>query len=68
MTYWFEVEDGRLVFRDRYGDGVALQPLYPDAFGQASRTFIFRRDETGRVSQASLSEGRVWDLRFERVD
>ncbi|MYC88268.1 MAG: beta-lactamase family protein [Gemmatimonadales bacterium] len=68
VTYWFEVEDGRLMFRDRYGDGAALEPLYPDAFSQESRTFIFRRDETGRVSQASLSEGRVWDLRFERVE
>ncbi|MCY3698877.1 MAG: serine hydrolase [Gemmatimonadetes bacterium] len=68
VTYWFEVEDGRLVLRDRYGDGSALEPLYADAFGQGSRTFIFRRDETGRVSQASLSEGRVWDLRFERVE
>ncbi|MXW66464.1 MAG: beta-lactamase family protein [Gemmatimonadales bacterium] len=68
VTYRFEVEDGRLMFRDRYGDGAALEPLYPDAFGQESRTFIFRRDETGRVSQASLSEGRVWDLRFERVE
>ncbi|MDE2944874.1 MAG: serine hydrolase [Gemmatimonadota bacterium] len=68
VTYWVEVEDGRLMFRDRYGDGVALEPLYADAFGQESRTFVFRRDATGRVSQASLSEGRVWDLRFERVD
>jgi len=68
VTYWVEVEDGRLMLRGRYGDGSALEPLYADAFGQGSRTFIFRRDETGRVSQASLSEGRVWDLRFERVE
>ena len=67
VTYRFEVEDGRLVFRDRYGDGAALEPLYPDAFGREFGTIIFRRDATGRVTQASLSEGRVWDLRFERV-
>jgi len=67
VTYWFEVEDGRLMFRDRYGDGAALQPLYPDAFGREFGTVIFRRDAAGRVTQASLSEGRVWDLRFERV-
>ncbi len=66
-TYRFEVEAGRLVFRDRYGDGAALEPLYADAFAGDSRTFVFRRDATGRVTQASLSEGRVWDLRFERV-
>ncbi|WP_419948314.1 serine hydrolase domain-containing protein [Candidatus Palauibacter sp.] len=67
VTYWFEVEDGRLALRDRYGDGAVLDPLYRDVFGEAFGTIIFRRDATGRVTQASLSEGRVWDLRFERV-
>ena len=67
VTYWVEVEDGGLVLKDRYGDGPSLVPVYPDAFRQGGSTFIFRRDETGRVTQASLSQGRVWDLRFERV-
>ena len=67
VTYWVEVEDGGLVLRDRYGDGPSLVPVYPDAFRQGGSTFIFRRDESGRVTQASLSQGRVWDLRFERV-
>ncbi|MCZ0935166.1 MAG: serine hydrolase [Gemmatimonadetes bacterium] len=67
VTYWVEVEDGGLVLRDRYGDGPSLTPVYPDAFRQGGSTFIFRRDETGQVTQASLSQGRVWDLRFERV-
>ena len=67
VTYWVEVEDGGLVLKDRYGDGPSLVPVYPDAFRQGGSTFIFRRDESGRVTQASLSQGRVWDLRFERV-
>jgi len=67
VTYWVEVEDGGLVLKDRYGDGPSLTPVYPDAFRQGGSTFIFRRDETGRVTQASLSQGRVWDLRFERM-
>ena len=67
VTYWVEVEDGGLVLKDRYGDGPSLTPVYPDAFRQGGSTFIFRRDDTGRVTQASLSQGRVWDLRFERV-
>ena len=67
VTYWVEVEDDGLVLRDRYGDGPSLVPVYPDAFRQGGSTFIFRRDESGRVTQASLSQGRVWDLRFERV-
>ena len=67
VTYWVEIEDGGLVLRDRYGDGPSLMPVYPDAFRQGGSTFIFRRDDNGRVTQASLSQGRVWDLRFERV-
>ncbi|MDE2720949.1 serine hydrolase [Candidatus Palauibacter polyketidifaciens] len=67
VTYWVEVEDGGLVLKDRYGDGPSLVPVYPDAFRQGGSTFVFRRDESGRVTQASLSQGRVWDLRFERV-
>ncbi len=68
VTYRVEVEDGALVLKDRYGDGESLAPVYPDAFTQGGSTFIFHRDGTGRITQASLSQGRVWDLRFERVE
>lgn len=68
VTYWVEVEDGDLVMKDRYGDGETLEPVYPDAFTQGGSTFVFRRDAGGRITQVSLSQGRVWDLRFERVD
>ncbi len=67
VTYWVEVEDGGLVLKDRYGDGQSLAPVYRDAFRRGGSTFIFRRDDTGRITEASLSQGRVWDLRFERV-
>ena len=67
VTYWVEVEDGGLVLKDRYGDGQSLAPVYRDAFRQGGSTFIFRRDDTGRIAEASLSQGRVWDLRFERI-
>ena len=61
----------------RYGDGWSLRPLYPDAFtGRSSLVgefqgarqmgiYVFRRDG-GRVSEFSLIQSRVWDLRFER--
>ena len=68
VTYRVELEDGALMLKDRYGDGESLEPVYPDAFTQGGSTFIFHRDGTGRVTQASLSQGRVWDLRFERTD
>ncbi|WP_419948313.1 serine hydrolase domain-containing protein [Candidatus Palauibacter sp.] len=67
VTYWVEVEDGTLMLKDRYGDGGALEPVYPDAFTRGGSTYIFHRDAGGRVTEASLSQGRVWDLRFERA-
>jgi CubicO group peptidase (beta-lactamase class C family) len=66
-TFTVEVgEEGVLVLRDRWGEGTALRPLYPDAFSGGGSRFIFRRDASGRVQEMSLSQGRVWDLRFER--
>ena len=51
---------------DRWGEGRRLTPLYPDAFQAGGSTIIFRRDASGRISEATLSQGRVWDLRFGR--
>ena len=66
-TYTVVVEDGALVFKNRYGEGWSLTPSYPDAFtGSRFGALIFRR-ENGRVTALSLVQGRVWDLRFERI-
>jgi hypothetical protein len=66
-TYTVEIERGTFVLKDRWGQGRLLQPLYPDAFSGGGNTVIFRRDRSGRVTHMSFSQGRVWDLRFERV-
>ena len=61
------LEDGELVVKDRWGQGQTLRPIYPDAFSAGGSIFIFRRDQGGRVTEASLSESRVWDLRFRKI-
>lgn len=66
-TYTVELEEGALVVKDRWGQGPTLQPLYPDAFGAGGNVFIFRRDNGGRITGASLSQSRVWDLRFRKL-
>lgn len=66
-TYTVEVENGTFVLKDRWGQGQLLQPLYPDAFGGGGTTYIFRRDSSGMIVEMSLSQGRVWDLRFQKV-
>ena len=65
-TYTVVLEDGALSMRDRWGEGVRLTSLYPDAFRAGGDTFIFRRDAAGRITEMTLSQGRVWDLRFRR--
>lgn len=68
-TFTVEVgEEMTLVLRDRWGQGTGLRPLYPDAFSGGGSTYVFRRDASGRVAGMSLSESRVWDLRFVRRD
>lgn len=66
-TFTVKLEDGGLVFEDRWGRGETATPLYPDAFGLGGETIIFRRDEEERVVEMSLSQSRVWDLRFRKV-
>jgi hypothetical protein len=63
------VEGDSLVFKQRPATTVRLTPVYADAFtGSQLGTVVFRRDGSGRVSGLSVSQDRVWDLRFTRVD
>ncbi|MCG8469662.1 MAG: beta-lactamase family protein [Gemmatimonadetes bacterium] len=66
-TYWVALEGDGLVIGDRYGETEPIEPAYADVFTSGGTTYVFRRDSSGDVSGASLSQGRVWDLRFERV-
>jgi len=62
------VEHGALVLERRPDTTIVLKPLYADAFDAPQLgTVIFRRDATGRVSALSVSQDRVWDLRFAEV-
>ncbi|MDH3731989.1 MAG: serine hydrolase [Gemmatimonadota bacterium] len=77
VTYRIELDGEQLVSRQRYDVNMALRPAYEDAFtgwsaitetpARSGSTFIFRRDAAGRVTGFSMSRGRVWNLRFERV-
>jgi hypothetical protein len=61
------VEGGALVIKRRPATTIRLAPLYPDAFSAPGLgTVVFRRDAAGRVNELSVSQDRVWDLRFTR--
>jgi CubicO group peptidase (beta-lactamase class C family) len=63
------VEDGALVLKRRPAVTTKLTPVYADAFtAPGLGLVIFRRDAAGRVEALSLTQDRVWDLRFARQD
>ena len=66
-TYVVEVEGEQLVIKSRYSSRVELTPAYLDAFASQGRTAIFRRNGSNQVNGMSLSLGRVWDLRFQKL-
>ena len=60
------IDEGRLVLRQRPDRVISLLPAYEGAFTGTIGTVVFRRDASGRVAALSVSQDRVWDLRFFR--
>ncbi len=60
------VRDGVLELTQRPATVYPLKPLYADAFESDIGTIIFRRDARSAVVAFSVSQDRVWDLRFHR--
>lgn len=68
-TYRISVEGGSLVVWQRPGDTRNLEPLYQDAFAMGGGRIVrFRRGGSGQIEGLSLSLGRVYDMRFARVE
>ena len=66
-TFVVRVEDGQLTIWQRPDVTRTLAPIYADGFRDGRYIYRFRRDSAGRVVALSLSLGRVYDMRFERV-
>jgi CubicO group peptidase (beta-lactamase class C family) len=60
------VEGERLVLRRRPDGSMPLTPVYPDAFNSQVGLIRFVRTN-GQVTELSVRQSRVYDLRFERV-
>ncbi len=67
VTVRLAVEDGQLVVHQRPDRKVKLTPTFTDGFQGAIGGVRFFRGPGGVVSEMSLSQDRVWDLRFERL-
>lgn len=61
-------DGGTLKVKRRPDATMPLEPLYADAFAAPFGTVRFHRDAAGRVTQLSVAQGRVWDIRFLRLN
>jgi CubicO group peptidase (beta-lactamase class C family) len=67
VTLTIAVENGGLVVRRRPDTRIALGPAYRDGFQSPDLGSIrFLRSVSGNVTELSVGQGRVWDLRFRR--
>jgi hypothetical protein len=59
---------GELSYRVGGNTSVVLRPATTDVFvTPAGAAIRFIRDSSGKITSLSAGEGRVWDLRFQRV-
>jgi len=61
------LEEGKLMLRRRPDARIQLTPLYKDAFQSSGGLIRFLRGVNGRVTGLSLSQSRVYDMRFQRA-
>ncbi len=65
VTFVASVQDGTLVLKRRPDTTIRLAAVYADGFRGLG--FIrFHRDSAGKVTGFSVSQDRVWDLRFAK--
>ncbi|MHB1192261.1 MAG: serine hydrolase domain-containing protein [Longimicrobiales bacterium] len=64
--YRLVTEEGGLVARHRKLDPAPLTPTFRDAFRLRGASAVFTRDASGRIEGFTLSDGRVWNVRFRR--
>ena len=61
------VDSGVLVLKRRPDTIIRLTPLYADGFYGSIGFIRFHRDAAGKVTSFSVTQDRVWDMRFQRV-
>ena len=67
LTLRVAVEEGKLVIHRRPDTKIALTPTFADAFTGELGGIRFLRSARGVVTEMSVSQDRVWDLRFQKA-
>jgi hypothetical protein len=67
VEYEARLEDDRLFFTNRKIGRLNLGPVFQDGFGASGNWVTFFRDSAGEIAGFTVSSGRVWKVRFEKV-
>ena len=67
VTLKVALEQDQLVIHRRPDTKIPLTPTYKDGFSSSLGSVRFMRDSAGRVTELSIGQQRVWDMRFRRV-
>ena len=65
-TLTVTLEPGGLVIHRRPDTMIGLTPTYKDGFSSSLGSIRFIRGSDGRVTELSIGEQRVWDMRFKK--
>jgi CubicO group peptidase (beta-lactamase class C family) len=68
VTYVAAVDGETLVLKRRPDAVIRLKAEYADAFSGSLGFVRFQREASGRVTSFSITQDRVWDLRFAKRD
>ena len=66
--YSARVDSGRLVLWNYKHGELPYEAVYKDGFSGRTFDLTFTRDADGRVDGFTASSGRVWKVRFDRVE
>ena len=66
VTFTAAVENDTLVLKRRPDTTIRLTPAYADGFRGGIGFVRFQRNASGQVTGLSISQDRVWDIRFTR--
>jgi len=67
VTFKVAIEGDHLVIHRRPDTTIPLTPTYRDGFTSSLGSVRFLRDADGLVSELSVGDPRVWDLRFRKI-
>jgi CubicO group peptidase (beta-lactamase class C family) len=68
VTFTAAVENDTLVLKRRPDTTIRLTPVYGDGFRGGIGFVRFQRGGSGQVTGLSISQDRVWDIRFAKAE